>query len=74
MSPVFQEIRRRREDGDPEDAFNMVERCLVREALIHVKGNQARAAKLLGITRSTLRKRMAKYGIQLRTNIESEKH
>jgi len=72
MKPVFEEVRRRRSEGDKEDAFDLVEHCLVREALIHCDGNQARAAKLLGITRSTLRKRMTKYGIQLRTNIESD--
>jgi DNA-binding NtrC family response regulator len=72
MGPVFNEIRRRRSTGDKEDAFDLVERCLVREALMAVQGNQARAAKLLGITRSTLRKRMAKYGIQLKTNVEAD--
>lgn len=73
MARVFQQVRRLRQSGRAsEDAFDLVEQCLVREALIHVDGNQLQAAKLLGITRSTLRKRMAKYGIQLRTNIEAK--
>ncbi len=72
MGRVFQKVREMRQNGEPEDAFDLVEQCLVREALIHVDGNQLQAAKLLGITRSTLRKRMAKYGIQLRTNIETK--
>jgi two-component system nitrogen regulation response regulator GlnG len=41
-----------------------VERALVIEALKETQGNQVHAAKLLGITRATLRKRIEKFGIQ----------
>ena len=41
-----------------------VERELVVEALKETKGNQVQAAKLLGITRATLRKRIEKFGIK----------
>jgi two-component system nitrogen regulation response regulator GlnG len=41
-----------------------VERELVRHALEETRGNQVQAAKLLGITRATLRKRMEKFGIR----------
>jgi len=41
-----------------------VERELVIEALKVADGNQVQAAKLLGITRATLRKRVEKFGIQ----------
>ena len=41
-----------------------VERELVIQALKETDNNQVRAAKLLGITRATLRKRVAKFGIQ----------
>jgi two-component system nitrogen regulation response regulator GlnG len=41
-----------------------VERELVVQALKETEGNQVRAAKLLGITRATLRKRIARYQIQ----------
>jgi len=41
-----------------------VERELVIRALKETKGNQIQAAKLLGITRATLRKRIEKFGIQ----------
>ena len=41
-----------------------VERELVIEALKETQGNQVQAAKLLGITRATLRKRIEKFGIK----------
>jgi len=41
-----------------------VERELIIQALLETKGNQARAAKLLGITRATLRKRVEKFHIK----------
>ena len=41
-----------------------VERDLVIEALKETAGNQVQAAKLLGITRATLRKRIEKFGIR----------
>jgi nitrogen regulation protein NR(I) len=41
-----------------------VERELVVQALKETNGNQVQAAKLLGITRATLRKRIEKFGIQ----------
>jgi transcriptional regulator with GAF, ATPase, and Fis domain len=71
MHEVFGHVRRMREQGEKEDAFDLVERRIVRDALVHAQGNQVKAAKLLGITRSTLRKRMVKYGIQIRTQVES---
>jgi two-component system nitrogen regulation response regulator GlnG len=41
-----------------------VERELIRRALAETRGNQVQAAKLLGITRATLRKRVEKFGIK----------
>ncbi|MEN9733976.1 MAG: hypothetical protein RLZ45_1971, partial [Verrucomicrobiota bacterium] len=41
-----------------------VERVLVIEALKETRGNQVQAARLLGITRATLRKRIEKFGIR----------
>jgi two-component system nitrogen regulation response regulator GlnG len=46
-----------------------VERELVIQALKETEGNQVHAAKLLGITRATLRKRVEKFGIQRELNI-----
>jgi two-component system nitrogen regulation response regulator GlnG len=41
-----------------------VERELIIQALIETQGNQVQAAKILGITRATLRKRIDKFKIQ----------
>jgi two-component system nitrogen regulation response regulator GlnG len=41
-----------------------VERELIINALAETKGNQVQAAKLLGITRATLRKRVEKFKIK----------
>ncbi len=47
-----------------------VERILVLEALRETSNNQVQSAKLLGITRATLRKRIAKFGISRAMNIQ----
>ena len=41
-----------------------VERELIIQAVIETQGNQVQAARLLGITRATLRKRVEKFGIK----------
>ena len=41
-----------------------VERELIIQALLETKGNQVQAAKLLGVTRATLRKRVEKFQIK----------
>ncbi len=41
-----------------------VERELIIQALVETNGNQVQAAKLLGVTRATLRKRVEKFGIK----------
>jgi len=46
-----------------------VERELLVQALLESKGNQVQAARLLGITRATLRKRVEKFGIRQQLNI-----
>jgi two-component system nitrogen regulation response regulator GlnG len=47
-----------------------VERELVIQALIETDNNQVHAAKILGITRATLRKRIEKFGIQRELNVK----
>jgi len=62
---LFQWARR-----DPKlKVVPMVERELVIQALKETHNNQVQAAKLLGITRATLRKRVEKFGIQRELNI-----
>ncbi len=46
-----------------------IERELVIQALKENSGNQVHAAKMLGITRPTLRKRIEKFEIQRELNI-----
>jgi nitrogen regulation protein NR(I) len=46
-----------------------VERELIARALVETHGNQVQAAKLLGITRATLRKRIEKFGIAKRLEV-----
>jgi two-component system nitrogen regulation response regulator GlnG len=47
-----------------------VERELVIQALKETANNQVHAAKMLGITRATLRKRIEKFGIQRELNVK----
>ncbi|MBK1701697.1 DNA-binding transcriptional regulator Fis [Thiococcus pfennigii] len=55
-------------DGHPvNDLYRLVieevERPMLQTLLDHTGGNQTRAAQLLGISRSTLRKKIADYGL-----------
>jgi len=63
---LFQWARR-----DPKlKVIPVVERELVIQALKETNNNQVHAAKLLGITRATLRKRIEKFGIQRELNVK----
>ncbi|MBI1195827.1 MAG: DNA-binding transcriptional regulator Fis [Gammaproteobacteria bacterium] len=44
-----------------EMVISEVELPLLRTVMEHTRGNQSKAAELLGINRSTLRKKLAKY-------------
>jgi DNA-binding NtrC family response regulator len=59
---LFEEIARRQPIEEGLDAFDVIERHLIKRALESCRGNQSRTAKFLGITRNTLRKRIQKYG------------
>jgi len=52
--------------------ISSLEKMLVIKALMKTKGNQVKAAKLLGINRNSLRRRMEKYGIQKEISISGE--
>jgi len=63
---LFQWARR-----DPKlKVIPAIERELVIQALKETSNNQVHAAKLLGITRATLRKRIEKFGIQRELNVK----
>ncbi|MHC4795890.1 MAG: sigma-54-dependent transcriptional regulator [Planctomycetota bacterium] len=49
--------------------IDAAEREVIKACLAKTKGRLAPAAKLLGITRTTLRKKMANHGIQIRASI-----
>jgi nitrogen regulation protein NR(I) len=56
---------------DPSlELIPLMERELITRALEQTGGNQLRAAKLLGITRATLRKRIEKFGLKRRVQVE----
>lgn len=44
-------------------ALAMVDRVLLQRALVATRGNQLRAARLLGLNRNTLRKRVRELGL-----------
>jgi DNA-binding NtrC family response regulator len=69
---VYEEIARRQPLPPGMDAFDVVERRLVVRALEHCRGNQSQAARFLGITRNTLRKRIQKYGLTIARSVSAE--
>ena len=56
----------------PENLYQMllseIEPPLIEEILKRTGGNQSRAAGMLGITRNTLRTKMARYSIEARSS------
>ncbi len=62
---VEQAMDRSLAEGVPPHAtiMAMVERIVVKTALARTEGNQVQAARLLGITRTTLRKKIEEYGL-----------
>lgn len=74
-SPLEQSVRDRLEryfsdlgDAEPRDLLAMVVSCVERPvlqvALEKSQGNQSRAAAMLGVTRSTLRKKLLAHNLQ----------
>jgi Fis family transcriptional regulator len=53
-------------DGEvPKNVYDMVLQCiekpLLESVMQHAKGNQSKAAEILGLNRNTLRKKLAQY-------------
>ena len=69
VESAFDALVSARGRGHKFSTFDVMERALIVHALNKTSGNQLRAAKLLGITRSTLRKRIARYAIQIDTRV-----
>jgi two-component system nitrogen regulation response regulator GlnG len=55
-----------------EECVRRLERLLLRRVLQHTNGNQVQAAKMLGITRGSLRTKIRDLGIHIDRNISSE--
>jgi Fis family transcriptional regulator len=63
MAVYFEQL-----DGHPTDdlykmVMNEVEEPLFRSVMHYTRGNQSKAAELLGINRGTLRKKLKMYGL-----------
>jgi Fis family transcriptional regulator len=61
----FRDLDGERAIGVYDMVINCVEKPLLESVLHRVKGNQTDAAKMLGINRNTLRKKMRVHGIKL---------
>ena len=67
-------IRSRIEGGSTDlyaESLELLERELVSAVLRHTGGNKLQSAKILGITRSTLRSKMSTLGIKIEPTIDS---
>jgi DNA-binding NtrC family response regulator len=61
LDPLFPDILRFGGTGLHANLLEKVEKFLIQKALSETRGNQVQAAKLLGISRNTLRHRIEKY-------------
>lgn len=71
--PVIQLIRECLQAGSEnlyEEVVDSVERQLFREVLQKTAGNQSQAAQILGISRPTLRAKLAKLGLVIERNVD----
>ncbi len=64
LEEIIPEILRLSPQDAHANVIEMVEETLIRKALEHCDNNQVRAAKMLGISRNTLRHRLKKQGDQ----------
>jgi len=70
LEPVFSRFNEEYKAGRSGKPFDQIEQTLIRKALTATSGNQSQAARLLGITRTTLRKRMQKHKITVRSQVQ----
>lgn len=63
MKQYFKDLDGEKTCGIYNMVVNCVERPLLEVVMNHARGNQTRAAELLGINRNTLRKKLQEHGI-----------
>ena len=63
LDPLFTDILRFWGTGLHANLLEKIEKFLVQKTLAETKGNQVHAAKLLGVSRNTIRHRIEKYGL-----------
>jgi Fis family transcriptional regulator len=56
-----------------ETFLALVEPPMLKSLLIHARGNQSKAADMLGLNRATLRKKLTQYGIVARETKSARK-
>lgn len=61
LDPFLTNVLHFWEDGLHPNLLDKIEKILIQKALTETKGNQVHAAKLLGISRNTLRHRISRY-------------
>jgi two-component system, NtrC family, response regulator AtoC len=65
LDPLFTDILRFSERGIRSNLLGKIEKFLIRKAFAETRGNQVQAAKLLGVSRNTLRNRIDKYNLSV---------
>ncbi len=65
----FHLLKQTSQKGNAERVWEDLEKRLILLALEHTNGNQLRAAKLIGLNRNTIRKKIADYQIHIQTKI-----
>ena len=58
LSPAYDSIYRQCRVGDGKSILSIIEIEMIRRAMEETRGNQLRSAMILGINRSTLKKRL----------------
>jgi Fis family transcriptional regulator len=59
----FSDLDGHRADGVYDMVIGQVEQAMLESVMQHTRSNQTRAAEVLGINRSTLRKKLKLYGL-----------